>query len=91
LISNSRSFFTAGIARQPGRALTCSGLNFLPHQEASITSGFRLTTSAASETMRPDAAWERDWSEKISSPPAISMSSLTQRMPLIIGSSHSSK
>ena len=41
--------------------------------------------------MRPLAAWERDSSENTSSPPAISTSSLTQRMPLIIGSSHSSK
>ena len=40
---------------------------------------------------RPLAAWESESSEKTSSPPAMPTSSLTQRMPLIIGSSHSSK
>lgn len=36
---------------QPGRAATCSGRNFLPHQEP--MSGARRTTSSGSATMRP--------------------------------------
>ena len=41
--------------------------------------------------MRPVAPCEWERAENTSSPPAISTSSLTQRMALIIGSSHSSK
>ena len=40
LISNSWFCLTAEIASQPGRAATRSGLNFLPHHEPRITSGF---------------------------------------------------
>jgi hypothetical protein len=61
------------------------------HQEPRITSGRFSTTARGSAITRPLAAWECESSEKTSSPPAMPMSSLTQRMPLIIGSSHSSK
>ena len=55
-----------------------------------MTSGFSSITRLPS-WIRPAAPWERESSASTSSPPAISTSSLTQRMPLIIGSSHSSK
>ena len=48
-------------------------------------SGARRTTSAPSAMVRPAAPCERESSAKTSSPPDIETSSLTQRMPLIIG------
>ena len=56
-----------------------------------MTSGRRATTCAGSAIVRPDAAGERESSSNTSSPPAMPISSLTQRMALIIGASHSSK
>jgi hypothetical protein len=44
LISCSWWFRTAGIWSHPARAATFSGLNFLPHQDPRITSGFRSIT-----------------------------------------------
>jgi G3E family GTPase len=90
LISTMRPLRTAGIRSHPGLCLIRSGTTFLPHHEARMISGAASTTSAG-ETIRPVAAFSRAFSAKISSPPAIPISSDTQPMPLISGSSHSSK
>ena len=66
-------------------------LAVFPHQEPITRSGARRTTSEGSATMRPLARDCFASSAKQSSPPAISISSETQAMALIIGSSHSSK
>src|SRR6185295_16368998 len=91
LISCSWRCATAGTRSQPGRAATASGRNFLPHHEPRMMSGARRTTSSGSAMMRslPSECWAL--SAKQSSPPAMPISSETQRMPEIIGSSHSSK
>ena len=91
LISCSSWLRTAGSACQPGRAATFSGRNFLPHQEPIITSGWRRMTSSGSVRIR---FLPRDCSAssgKISSPPAMPISSDTQRIALISGSPPSSK
>src|SRR5215217_3740591 len=90
LISCSAPVRTAGTVSKPGRLATLPGTNRLPHQEPMITSGCAATTSSGL-TRRPFALGARDRSAKTSIPPAISTSSETQRMPVIIGSSHSSK
>ena len=90
LISRSQSLRTAGMASKPGRALTFAGTNFLPHQEPMMMSGDAAMTSCG-VTMRSVADFILESSGKTSAPPAISISSETQRMPEIIGSSHSSK
>jgi len=54
-------------------------------------SGARRTTSPGSAMMRPAPSGSRASSGKQSSPPATVISSDTQRMALMSGSSHSSK
>jgi hypothetical protein len=81
---------TAGIAAQPGRAATLSGRNFLPHHDPMMISGAALITSCE-VMMRSFAACRVRKCAKQSSPPATSISSDTQPMPVISGSSHSSK
>ena len=56
-----------------------------------MMSGARRATSAGSAMMRSAPSGSRDSSGKQSSPPAMPISSETQRMPQISGSSHSSK
>ena len=56
-----------------------------------MMSGFLFKTSLGSVTILPVASFANDFSLKTSSPPATSISSLTQRMALIMGESHSSK
>ena len=90
LISCSAPRCTAGTRSKPGRLITFSGRNFLPHHEPTMMSGARAMTSAA-VTMRSLADLQAARSAKISLPPAASISSETQPMPEIIGSSHSSK
>ena len=91
LISCSSPSRTAGTSAQPGRAATFSGRNFLPHHEPMMRSGAARTTSSGSATMRSRPRLAAARSGKMSSPPAMPTSSLTQRMALICGSSHSSK
>src|SRR5215510_6952364 len=84
------SFFTAEMASQPGRERILSLFTLTPHHEATMISGSREMTADGSTILSlPDFA--KRSSGKIGSPPAISMSSSTQRMPLISGSFHSSK
>ena len=90
LISRIQLFATAGIASKPGRAATLAGTNFLPHHEPMMMSGAAAITMSG-VTMRSGADFFRDNSGNTSTPPAISISSDTQRIPEIIGSSHSSK
>ncbi len=90
LISYSAPFRTAGIRSKPGRIVTFSGRNFLPHHEPMMTSGSRAMISSA-VTIRSLADLPADRSAKMSMPPATSINSDTQAMPEIIGSSHSSK
>ena len=85
-----RSFRTAGIASQPGRCRILSKTTFLPHQEARMMSGAAANTSSG-EMIRSLAAFCFLNSGNASLPPAISMSSETQSIPLMSGSSHSSK
>ncbi len=63
---------------------------FLPHHDAMITSGLRRSTSS-SATIRSFASRLSLSSGNIGSPPAISTSSSTHRIPEINGLSHSSK
>ena len=56
-----------------------------------MTSGARAMTSPGSARMRSRANEHGARSGKHSSPPAISTSSETQRLPTMSGSSHSSK
>ena len=88
LISTIRPSRTAGMASQPGRRLILSGTTFLQHQEARMRSGAAPIT-ASEVTIRPLAVFCVRRDENISMPPAISISSETQPMPLISGSSHS--
>ena len=81
---------TAATTSHPGRPEIVAFFTFLPHHDAKITSGFLRATSAAS-TMRSRPSPAAASSGKIGAPPAISTSSSTQRMPEMIGSSHSSK
>ena len=67
-----------------------AGTTFLPHHEARMTSGAAAST-AAGVTIRSLAAWAVRRLANTSLPPAISISSETQPMPAISGSSHSSK
>jgi SAM-dependent methyltransferase len=90
LISWSAPACTAGRASKPGRAATWAGTKRLPHQEPTITSGAAAITSSG-VTKRPRASGARERSANTSTPPAISTSSETQRMPQIMGSFHSSK
>src|SRR5712691_2692310 len=90
LISRRKPSRTAGMAAKPGRAATLAGTNFLPHQEPTMMSG-AAAISSAGDTMRSLAFLRRDSSGNASMPPATSINSATQRMPEIIGSSHSSK
>jgi hypothetical protein len=90
LISRSQPVCTAGIESKPARAATFAGTNFLPHQEPTMMSGAAAITSGA-DTMRSLAFLWNESFGKISMPPAISISSATQRKPEIMGSSHSSK
>ena len=55
-----------------------------------MMSGLAAINSSA-DTMRSLAFLRPDSAGNTSTPPAMSMSSATQRMPEIIGSSHSSK
>jgi hypothetical protein len=76
----------------PGPTRRCrifSGTTFLPHHEARMASGAAAMT-ASGETTRSLAAFCRAKSRNTSSPPAISISSDTQPIPLIGGWSHSS-
>jgi hypothetical protein len=84
LISTMRSLRTAGIASQPDRCRILSGTTFLPHQEARMTSGAAAITSCG-DTIRSFAAFCFLSSGNTSLPPAISMSSETQPMPLTSG------
>jgi hypothetical protein len=68
----------------PGRARIHSGTNFRPHHDARISSGSRARASSGSTTRSATFGCARS-SEKTSSPPAISMTSLTQRMPRSAG------
>ena len=90
LISRSQPSRTAGMASKPGAGATFAGTNFLPHQEPTMMSGAAAITSRG-ETMRSLAFLCADSAGNTSMPPAISISSDTQLMPEIIGSSHSSK
>jgi hypothetical protein len=81
---------TALVFSQAGRARMASTLTFIPHHEARMTSGSRATTADGSTT-RSFALPHSSSSGKIGSPPAMTMSSSTQRMPLMSGSFHSSK
>lgn len=91
LISWTWALRTAGMASQPGREVTWPGWKCLPHHEPMIRSGARAITSDASARMRSRALGCTDSSPKQSSPPAMPISSDTQRMPVINGSFHSSK
>ena len=90
LISITRPFRTAGIASHPGRSRIFLGTTFLPHHDARMMSGAATTTSDDA-TIRSFADLRVLNSANTSSPPAISINSDTQQMPLINGSSHSSK
>ena len=90
LISRRKPSRTAGIASKPGRAATFAGTNFLPHHEPTMMSGFASIT-APGNRMRSLALFSHDKFLNVSMPPAVSISSDTQPMPEIIGSSHSSK
>jgi hypothetical protein len=81
---------TAGISLQPGRCRILSITTFLPHQDAKITSGAAARTTSG-KMIRSFAVFCDRSPGRMSSPPAISISSDTQPMPLINGSSHSSK
>jgi hypothetical protein len=81
---------TAGISLQPGRCRMRSGTTFLPHHDARITSGAASRTASGAMMRSLAACWSRSFGNA-SSPPAISISSDTQPMPEISGSSHSSK
>ena len=91
LTSCSSPSRTAGTSANPVRAATCSGLNFLPHHEPMMMSGAARTISCGSATMRSLARLLAARCGNTSSPPAMPISSLTQRIALIAGSSHSSK
>ena len=71
-------------------AATFAGTNFLPHQEPTMMSGLAAITCSG-VTMRSLAFLRNDSAGNTSAPPAASISSATQRIPEIIGSSHSSK
>src|SRR5262249_31750055 len=87
LISRTKLSRTAGTSAKPGRAATLAGANFLPHQEPTMMSGLAAINLSA-DTMRSLAFLRADSAGNTSTPPAISMSSATQRMPEIIGSAH---
>jgi iron complex transport system substrate-binding protein len=90
LISRSQPVRTAGIAPKPSRATTFAGTNFLPHHEPMTMSG-ALAIISSRETVRSFALLWDARPANTSSPPATAMSSDTQPIPEIIGSSHSSK
>ena len=91
LISRSQPFCTAGIASKPGRAATLAGTNFLPHHEPMMMSGAAAITAFGRDDALGRGLLHVRVPGNTSTPPAISISSDTQRMPEIIGSSHSSK
>ena len=78
------------LCRSPDAPRPSPGTNFLPHQEPTMMSGCAAITSCG-DTMRSLAFLRSDSSGNTSMPPATSINSATQRMPEIIGSSHSSK
>src|SRR6516162_498372 len=80
LISRIHPSATGGIAPKPSHALTFAGTNFFPHQEPMIMSGLAAITSRP-DTIRSLALLCRERPENTSSPPAISISSETQRIP----------
>src|SRR5438034_1095901 len=90
LISRKKPDRTAGIAPKPGRRATLAGTNFLPHHDPMMMSGAAAMTSSGA-AIRSLALLCAARDAKMSSPPAAATSSETQPMPLIIGSSHSSK
>ena len=67
------------------------GAEFLAAPGSDDQSGERRMTQSGPDRMRCLASGRLARSAKISSPPAMSISSETQPMPQIIGSSHSSK
>src|SRR6185437_12518545 len=71
-------------------AVSASGKD-APHQDAKTMSGWRGITSAGSARMRFFANGCSANSGNTSSPPAMRINSATQRMPVMGGSSHSSK
>ncbi len=81
---------TAANSFQPGRLAMLSVCTGLPHHEARMISGSAPRTCSL-ETTRSGAERFSRSSGKMSSPPARSINSLTQPIPEICGSFHSSK
>ena len=70
------------VRSKPGRAITRSGRNFLPHHEPMIRSGSRAITSSIVTTRSLAAPWLAR-SPKMSVPPAMAMRCETHPIPEI--------